>query len=102
MLYRVTSYTNCGTLYPVTTLLKVIKVALFLMLLILAIDFKEVTKTSFCLKTRSASSKVHIAIVVGPECGSSEKSLGHNHGGQWTVEPGEGCNSSYRVPLRQR
>ena len=35
------------------------------MLLILAIDFKEVTKTSFVSKLKAHPGKVHIAIVVG-------------------------------------
>lgn len=35
------------------------------MLLILAIDFKEVTKTSFVSKLKGIQCKVHIAIVVG-------------------------------------
>lgn len=35
------------------------------MLLILAIDFKEVTKTLFVLKLKAHLGKVHIAIVVG-------------------------------------
>lgn len=47
------------------TLLKVIKVALFLMLIILVVDFKEFTKTSFVSKLKAHPCKVHIAIVVG-------------------------------------
>ena len=72
------------------------------MLLILAIDFKEVTKTSFVSKLKAHPGKVHIAIVVGTRNVGSEKSLGHNPRRPMAVEPGEGCNSSYRVPLRQR
>lgn len=66
------------------TLLKVIKVALFLMLIILVIDFKEVTKTSFVSKLKAHPGKVHIAIVIGT------RNVGHlkshwtiTHRGQW-------------------
>lgn len=66
------------------TLLKVIKVALFLMLLILAIDFKEVTKTSFVSKLKAHPGKVHIAIVVGTRnVGHLKSHWAITHGGQW-------------------
>lgn len=54
------------------------------MLLILAIDFKEVTKTSFVSKLKAHPGKVHIAIVIGT------RNVGHlkshwtiTHRGQW-------------------
>lgn len=66
------------------TLLKVIKVALFLMLIILLIDFKEFTKISFVSKLKAHPCKVHIAIVIGT------RNVGHlkshwtiTHRGQW-------------------
>lgn len=66
------------------TLLKVIKVALFLMLIILLIDFKEFTKISFVSKLKAHPGKVHIAIVIGT------RNVGHlkshwtiTHRGQW-------------------
>lgn len=66
------------------TLLKVIKVALFLMLLILAIDFKDVTKTSFVSKLKAHPGKVHIAIVVGTRnVGHLKSHWAITHGGQW-------------------
>lgn len=66
------------------TLLKSDKVALFLMLLILAIDFKEVTKTSFVSKLKAHPGKVHIAIVVGTRnVGHLKSHWAITHGGQW-------------------
>lgn len=72
------------------------------MLIILLVDFKGFTKTSFVSKLKAHPGKVHIAIVVGTECRSSETSRGHTPQRPMAVEPEEGCNSSYRAPLRQR
>ncbi|EHV13260.1 hypothetical protein ECDEC5C_0876 [Escherichia coli DEC5C] len=61
-----------------------IKIALFLMLLILVIDFKEVTKTSFVSKLKAHPGKVHIAIVVGTRnVGHLKSNWAITHGGQW-------------------
>ena len=51
---------------------------------ILAIDFKEVTKTSFVSKLKAHPGKVHIAIVVGTRnVGHLKSHWAITHGGQW-------------------
>ncbi len=50
----------------------------------LAIDFKEVTKTSFVSKLKAHPGKVHIAIVVGTRnVGHLKSHWAITHGGQW-------------------
>ena len=56
------------------------------MLLILVIDFKEVTKTSFVSKLKAHPGKVHIAIVVGTRnVGHLKSHWAITHGGQWQL-----------------
>ena len=54
------------------------------MLLILAIDFKGFTKTSFVSKLKAHPGKVHIAIVVGTRnVGHLKRRGAIPHRGQW-------------------
>ena len=66
------------------TLLKSDKSRVIFDVTYLAIDFKEVTKTSFVSKLKAHPGKVHIAIVVGTRnVGHLKSHWAITHGGQW-------------------
>lgn len=55
-----------------------------MMLIILVVDFKEFTKTSFVSKLKAHPGKVHIAIVVGTRnVGHLKRRGAIPHRGQW-------------------